>query len=58
MNKTNMKIREALREANMKQWQLADVLGVHEKTLCCKLRHELSEDEQSRIIELIRSNPV
>jgi len=58
MNKTNEKIRAALREANMKQWQLADALNIHEKTLCCKLRHELPEDEQKRIIELIRSNPV
>ena len=58
MNKTNSIIRRALFDAGMRQWQLADALGIHEKTLCCKLRHELPEDEQKKIVELIRSNPV
>lgn len=49
----NLKIRNALVQNNMKQWQLADYLGISEYTLCKKLRKELPEQEQERIIEVI-----
>jgi len=49
----NKKIRKTLEEHGMKQWELAELLGIHEGTLTRKLRHELSETEQIVIINLI-----
>jgi predicted XRE-type DNA-binding protein len=54
----NLIIRIALTNANMKQWQLADLLGIHETTLCVKLRKELPKEEQERIVALIKENEV
>ena len=54
----NLKIRNALIQNNMKQWQLADYLGISEYTLCKRLRKELPEQEQERIIEVILENKV
>lgn len=49
----NEKIRNQLKTFNLKQWQLADLLGISEFTLTRKLRHELPAEEQKRICELI-----
>lgn len=51
----NASIRTALKNKGMRQWQLADALNIHEKTLCCKLRHELPQDEQTRMLHIIES---
>ena len=51
----NTIIRRALFDAGMRQWQLAELLGITEFTLSRKLRHELPEEEQTRIVNLIRS---
>lgn len=51
----NAKIRAALKNKGMRQWQLADALNIHEKTLCAKLRHELPQDEQARMLKIIDS---
>lgn len=51
----NNEIREALKEANMKQWQLAELLHISEFTLSRKLRKEIPEDEKREIISLIRN---
>lgn len=51
----NTIIRRALFDAGMRQWQLAELLGITEFTLSRKLRHELPEEEQIRIVDLIRS---
>lgn len=37
----------------MKQWQLADLLEISEYTLCKRLRKELPESEQKKIISII-----
>ena len=52
--KTNERIRIALKDNNMCLWQLADVLGISEPSMTRKMRHELSEEEQKHIIELIK----
>ena len=52
----NKRIREELKNAGMKQWQLAELLEISEQTICRKFRKELPEDEQQRIIELIQSS--
>lgn len=50
----NQKVRFALLENNMKQWELADLMGVSETVLSRRLRKELPEEEQERIVALIR----
>ena len=50
----NREIREALFSAGMAQWQLAKVMGIHETSLCIKLREELPEAEKRKILELIK----
>lgn len=52
----NLKIRNALKKAGIKQWELADLLGCAESTLCIKLRRELPDEEQQRIISIINEN--
>lgn len=49
----NALIRNALQETGMKHWELADLLGIGETTLCRKLRHELPMDEQLAIVKKI-----
>lgn len=49
----NKTIKDALKSAGMKQWQLADLLGMPEGSLCRKLRYELPEEEQLAIVKRI-----
>jgi len=51
---TNKNIRMTMLENDLKQWQLAKLLGLSESKLSRKLREELPEDEQQHIIELIK----
>ena len=53
-NMKNMKIRQALMEVGMKNYQLAELMGISEFTLSRRLRKELPESEQDRILALIR----
>lgn len=50
----NKVIREALTAAGMKQWQLADLLGISEPTLTRWLRHELPQEKQAEIVAVIK----
>ena len=54
--KANQRIREALTEAGLCQWELALFLGMGETTLSRYLRQELPEEEQDKIINLIREH--
>ena len=49
----NLDIRQALKENNIKHWQLAEALNIAEFTLCRKLRHELSEEQKENIFAVI-----
>ncbi len=49
----NERIRRELKKAHITQWQLADLLNISENSMYRKLRHELSEIEQDRIVALI-----
>lgn len=49
----NMDVRAALICAGMKQWQLADALGVSESFLCRRLRKELSGEEKETMLKAI-----
>lgn len=50
---TNKKIRMKMIEHDLKQWQLAKLMGKSEATVYRLLRDELPEDEQDRICEVI-----
>ena len=49
----NIRIRTELKEKNVKQYELARLMGIGETTLCRRLRYELPTEEQDRIVELI-----
>ena len=51
-----MEIREALKEADLKQWELAQMLNISEFTLSRKMRTELPEDMKQKILELIHGH--
>lgn len=52
----NKKIRDALKNANMKYWELADLMGISPYTLSVRLRKEFPNEEQDRIVALISAN--
>jgi DNA-binding Lrp family transcriptional regulator len=53
-----MSIRLALLSAGIKNYELAEMMGISEWTLSRRLRKELSEEEQQRIVELIRNHTI
>lgn len=53
MHKANKEIREALKNARVWQWELADALGVNEGTVTRMLRRELPEAERERVLATI-----
>lgn len=40
-------------ENGIRQWELAELLGISEAGISRKLRHELPDDEQRKMVELI-----
>lgn len=50
----NVEIRSAYMQAGIKQWQLAEVLGISETHFSRKLRKELSQEEKEKILETIQ----
>lgn len=55
MVKNNEVIKERLRKNKLKQWELADRLGMSETTLCVKLRRPVSEEMFNEVNEIIDS---
>lgn len=51
----NHEIREKMREKGIKQWEIADVLGISEFTLSRWLRKEILDSKRQRILEAIES---
>lgn len=52
-SKANQEIREALQNKGMKQWELANMLGISEFTLTRWLRKELTEDKKELLLKAI-----
>lgn len=52
-SKPNRDIRIALQSKGMKQWELADMLGISEFTLTRWLRKELTEDKKELLLKAI-----
>lgn len=46
-------VRHAAKSAQVKFWEIADAMQISEATMSRKLRHELPEAEQQRILQLI-----
>ena len=55
---SNMAIRLEMAKHGLKQWQVAELLGISEQAFSKKLRKELSTNEQDKIIQLIESRTV
>lgn len=53
---TNKEVREAMKAAGLKQWELADLVGCSENTMYRKLRTELPEDMKQHLLEVIRNH--
>ena len=45
----NQDLREAFRVANVRQWEVAEALGISEMTMVKWLRRELPEEKKLRI---------
>ena len=54
MRKRNEAVRMAMRIHDVKQWELAEALGMAEATLSRKLRTDLSPELQNAMIDLIK----
>lgn len=54
----NKEIKKEMAIAGLKQYQVANMLGISESAFCKKLRKELTKDEQNKIIMLIRGETV
>ena len=52
----NMKLKVAILQSGMKQWQVANLIGIRDDAFSRKLRYEMPEEEQDEIIELIRQH--
>lgn len=55
MQRANEKIRRMMGANGIKQWQLAEAMGIREETLSRKLRTELKEDESGKILLTIEN---
>lgn len=53
MRTTNATIRNAAHEAGVHHWEIAEALGISEGSFCRRMRHELPEAEQARILTVI-----
>lgn len=51
--KMNNDIKAKAKEARVKQWEIAEKLGITEFTFSRRLRHELPDSEKSRIMSII-----
>ena len=50
---TNAEIKAKAKGKGVTLWQIADRLGISEPTMTRKMRHELPEAEQTRILSII-----
>lgn len=49
----NVQIRTAMRVSDVKQWEVAEQLGISEVTVCRWLRTELPDDKKRQILQAI-----
>ena len=51
---SNEMLKDQLKKNNVKQWELADALGINETVFCKRLRYELPKDKKTEYISKIR----
>ena len=51
---TNTEIRECASKNNVKLWQIAEWLGVHETTFIKRMRRELSDQDKEVVLNAIK----
>ncbi|PFR94850.1 hypothetical protein [Priestia megaterium] len=51
--KRNQDIKNAIKNAGLSNWKVAESLGVHENTFYRMLRYELSQEYQEKIMKII-----
>jgi DNA-binding Xre family transcriptional regulator len=51
----NKQIRKAMIENDIRQWELAEKLGIADSSLSRKFRQELFEEEKNRILAIIEA---
>ena len=56
ITKAILEIRQAIKEAKLTQWKVADLMGYSEATIVRKLRKELPQEEKTKILEIIKQN--
>lgn len=52
----NLEIRQAISNSGLPHYEIAHRLGIHENTLGRKLRYELSQEEKTKILNIIEEN--
>lgn len=50
---TNAEIRSTAKKAGVRQWQIAEKLGISEFTLIRRMRHDLTQEQQKEILNAI-----
>ena len=50
---TNVEIRSTAKKAGVRQWQIAEKLGISEFTLIRRMRHDLTQEQQKEILNAI-----
>ena len=53
MKLKNKAIREYAKSCGVRLWEVAEAYGLSDQNFSRKLRHELPEDEQARIMQII-----
>lgn len=51
--KSNNEIRSKAKEKGIKLWEIAEAMGMQDSAFSRKLRHELPEEEKTKILALI-----
>ena len=49
MTRANQDIRKKIRDAGLRNWQIADEMGIHDCTFCRWLRHEMNDEQKEHI---------
>ncbi|OLO35914.1 hypothetical protein BTR23_16350 [Alkalihalophilus pseudofirmus] len=53
MDKRNQDIREAIKKVGVSNWQVAELLGIHENTFYRLLRSQLTIEQRKNILNVI-----
>lgn len=52
----NERIKNALKQHGLRQWELAEIMGISEQTLSRRMRKEFPQEVQSKILVTIKEH--